>query len=171
MLNSLSTKNFKPNSTIVTNTSIVKADNIDPLEASAALCVRETPCLILFQCVNKCKIHLGEDLTYTIYMINNTNSNITGVHLLDTLPESTKFISSSMNIQQGKYKYSKGKVVYKLNTIEEYSIVKIILTIHPRAVGILENIIEVTSKEHSKFTINNPSNIIAITFKKNSHKI
>ncbi len=171
MVNLLSEENLKSPSTMVTNTSIVRADNIDPLEASATLSVRESPCLILFQCVNKCKIHLGDDLTYTIYLINNTDSNITDIHLLDRLPESTKFISSSILLKQGKYKYSKGKVVYKFDTIERYSTIKILLTIHPKAVGILENIVEVTSEKLNKFVINNPSKIIVIAFKKHSHKI
>ncbi|MDD3223881.1 MAG: hypothetical protein PHX70_04105 [Clostridium sp.] len=154
--------NFHLPSTISKNSAIVTANNGPKAEAIASICIIEPLCLMLIQHVNHCKLKLGNNLLFYIYIINIVDFDIYNVTLKDTIPKGVDFISTF--IPDGKYKYDKNKIFYYIPIVKAQSFSRIILDLHPVTLGPKINEVEIISKEHCNHTINNPSRSRSIIY-------
>lgn len=154
--------NFHLPSTTVNNSAIVTAKNSPEAEAEASICIREPFCLMLIQHVNHCKLKLGHNLLFYIYIINISNDDIYDVKLKDILPKGVNFISTS--ISSDNYKYDKNKILYYIPIVKTQSFSTIVLNLHPITLGQKINETEIVSDKYSKYTINNPSRSRSIIF-------
>lgn len=153
---------FYPPSTFVNSTASVTINGTTPVSASIRLYIIETSCLVLMQTVNSCKIPLGDNLTYVIYVLNKINCDICNITLEDKIPNGASFVYTC--VDNGEYEYCKGKVFYNIDIIRPGTFSKIILTVNPTTFGDMINSIEVTSKDHIKYTVNNPSKVCCTVF-------
>ena len=158
----MSNSKFYPPSGFVKSTFTVTGNNIETISDSTMLYIIETSCLVLMQTVNKCKIPLGNTFTYVIYILNKIKYSIYDIQLKDIIPNGAEFVSTS--VDNGDYYYSKGRVFYNINVISPCTFAKITLTVKPATFGNMINSIEVTSKEHIKYTVNNPSRVCCSVF-------
>ena len=157
-------KKFYPPSRLVSSSSVVTLNNSEPIKDSTSVYIIESSCLILVQCVNRCEIELGDNLLFNTYIINKIKYDICNVCLKDIIPNGSSFVSS--HVQCGDYEYYRGRILYHIDIIRALSYSNISLVLHPETWGKMTNTIEVTSKEHSKYTINNPSEAYSIVFDK-----
>jgi len=107
--------------------SVAKSDNIDPVE-------------------------VGEQLTYTIYVVNNGPEQATGVQAIDTLPGTATFVSATAS--QGTCNQSAGIVTCDLGTLDPGVTATITIVVEPTAGGIMTNTANVTCNEQDP----NPAN-------------
>jgi uncharacterized repeat protein (TIGR01451 family) len=148
---------FYPPSTFVESIATVTPNNGEPISVSTRLYILETSCLVLMQTVNSCKIPLGDNFTYVIYVLNKIEYDIYDIQLTDIIPNGASFVSTS--VDNGDYEYYKGRVFYNIDVIRPGTFSKIMLTVCPGTFGNMINSIEVTSKDHIKYTVNNPSRV------------
>lgn len=99
-------------------------------------------------------------LTYTITVTNHGPSMATGVRLVDRLPEKVKFVFST--VSQGTCFHEDGRVTCNLRELASGATAKVTIVIKPRAVGIIENAVSVTSSVPDP-NITNNRNKVTIT--------
>ncbi|BCZ47291.1 hypothetical protein psyc5s11_33580 [Clostridium gelidum] len=134
---------------LIKNHVTVKPSNTHSYQSICSMISIEVPCLVLTQSVSKC----GNNLVYSVYIINNLNCDITNIHLKDILPKGVKFISTY--VENGKYKHYHCKIFYNIANIKSHSFCKIIIVLCPQTPDIKVNSIEVVSKNFNCI-INNP---------------
>lgn len=153
-------KRFPPKITIKSKI-IVKAKNNKPILDDLPLYVVETSCLVIMQTVNA-SISLGNNIIYTIYVLNKIHDNIYNLQLEDLIPYGTKFISCY--VDNGNYKYYKEKVICNIDIIKPGTFAKIIVIVRPVIWGKIVNSIELVTKDYAQYTVNNPSRVSCFAF-------
>lgn len=139
-----------PPVSVITNHVTVKSDNSVSCKTSNSLFLIHPVCLVLTQYVHK----VGNNLSYSIYIINNIEYDISNVVLKDILPKGVKFVSTL--VEKGQYRYCKDRIFYGIPIISSHSFCKIVLNVCPTTLGKKINSIKVIGKK-SKYTIHNPS--------------
>ena len=95
-------------------------------------------------------VHVGENLVYTIHVVNHGSTNATGVIMTDTLPAGVAFISASAGCVQAS-----GVVTCALPNLDYGGEAIVTITVVPTAAGPLTNEAVVACTEHDPTSANN----------------
>jgi uncharacterized repeat protein (TIGR01451 family) len=111
--------------------------------------------LVIFKADSPDPVLAGEQLTYTLSIVNNGPSDATGVTAVDSLPAGVTFESASST--QGSVSHTAGTVTASLGPLGggESATVTIVVTVDPAARGTLENSVSVTGNETETNPVNN----------------
>lgn len=93
----------------------------------------------------------GNNLTYTIRINNNGPDTATGVTLIDTLPQSVSFVSTTSPVCSE----SGGSVTCNLGTLASADTATIVMVVTPTTAGTITNSVSVSSNELDPYKSNN----------------
>ena len=98
-------------------------------------------------------VYVGQNLVYTIHVVNHGSTNATGVIVIDTLPAGVAFISASAGCVQAS-----GVVTCALPNLDYGGEAIVTITVRPTAAGPLTNEAIVACTEHDPANANNTDN-------------
>jgi uncharacterized repeat protein (TIGR01451 family) len=140
---------------IITNTASVTADEPDPNpdnnEDSVDVEVQDVADLGVTKSSSPSP-GVGEDMTYTINVINNGPADTSGVQIQDSLPQSVDFVSAAPS--QGNCNESGNVVTCNLGNLADGASATVEIEVVPREVGSISNVVTVTGADEDPYEPN-----------------
>lgn len=133
---------------VFSNTAEADADNADPDQDSVDVEVRNIADLGVTKSASA-NPGVGEDMTYTVSVVNNGPANATGVSVTDALPPSVNFVSAAPS--QGTCSETGNVVSCNLGAINDGAGATINIHVIPTALGTVTNNVSVQGNEDDPY--------------------
>jgi uncharacterized repeat protein (TIGR01451 family) len=134
----------------ISNSVTVKGDQLDPTSsnntASSTSSVSPSASLVLTVSPPSAPVLLGQDITFTVSLINDGPSPATGVSLTDTLPPGVTFVSATDG-RGNTFTPSAGQLVDAIDGLDVGASVTLTIVVHPAAVGTFTNVATATADD------------------------
>lgn len=134
-----------------TNTATADADNADPDADSADVEVRNIADLAVTKSASQ-NPGVGEDMVYSISVVNNGPANASGVSITDSLPPSVNFVSAAPS--QGSCSTAGNVVSCNLGAINDGAGATINITVEPTQEGTVTNNVSVQGNQEDPYAPN-----------------
>jgi len=161
-----------PSGTSITDTATATASNIVPnlttntASATVVVANANSADMAIVKTATPNPVNEGDPLTYTLTVTNNGPANATNVTVMDTLPSSVTYLSSTVTpSSQGSCSEAEGQVVCLLGTMDNATTATINILTIPQQAGVISNTATVSADQTDSNQANNTSSAqVTVTY-------
>lgn len=141
----------KTNGTFTNVATVIAKENKTSFENETNITVNPIVDLSIIKYVSATNITIGDEIVYTIVVVNNGPSNATNVNVTENLKGNVEFI----NVNASKGDYDKSTGIWTVGTLKYNESVTLILTVKVLSGETIENAVSVNSTENDTKPGNN----------------
>ncbi|MBO5150790.1 MAG: Ig-like domain repeat protein, partial [Methanobrevibacter sp.] len=141
----------KTNGTFTNVATVIAKENKTSFENETNITVNPIVDLSIIKYVSATNITIGDEIVYTIVVVNNGPSNATNVNVTENLKGNVEFI----NVNASKGDYDKSTGIWAVGTLKYNESVTLILTVKVLSGETIENAVSVNSTENDTKPGNN----------------